>query len=79
MNGKLDSKWIRPNMVLNIPDFGLESGHLRREKRRGEEEKERRRRRRKKERREEEAFKVWILVKELYGICVWICMEFMWG
>ena len=32
----------------------------------------------KKGRREEEAFKVWILVKELYGICVWICMEFMW-
>ena len=25
--------------------------------------------------REEEAFKVWILVKELYGICVWICMD----
>ena len=28
--------------------------------------------------REEEAFKVWILVKELYEICVRICMEFMW-
>ena len=31
-------KWIRPNMVLNISHFGLELGHLRREKRRGEEE-----------------------------------------
>ena len=53
-------QWIRPNMVLNISHFGLELGHLRREKRRGEEE----------GRREEEAFKVWMLVKELYGICV---------
>ena len=35
-------KWIRPNMVLNISHFGLELGHLRREKRRGKEEKERR-------------------------------------
>ena len=35
-------KWIRPNMVLNISYFGLELGHLRKEKRRGEEEKERR-------------------------------------
>ena len=35
-------KLIRPNMVLNISHFGLELGHLRREKRRGEEEKERR-------------------------------------
>ena len=35
-------KWIRPNMVLKISHFGLELGHLRREKRRGEEEKERR-------------------------------------
>ena len=35
-------KWIRPNMVLNISHFGLELGHLRREKRRGEKEKERR-------------------------------------
>ena len=35
-------KWIRPNMVLNISHFGLELGHLRREKRREEEEKERR-------------------------------------
>ena len=24
-------------------------------------------------------FKIWILVKELYGLCVWICIEFMWG
>ena len=71
-------KWIKPNMVLNISHFCLELGHFRREKRRREEEK-RRRRRRKKGRREEKAFKVWILVKELYGICVWICMEFMWG
>ena len=54
-------KWIRPNMVLNMSHFGLELGHLRREKRRGEEEKERRRRKEeegKKGRREEEAFKV---------------------
>ena len=35
-------KWIRPNIVLNISHFGIELGHLRREKRRGEEEKERR-------------------------------------
>ena len=35
----LAKKWIRPNMVLNISHFGLELGHLRREKRRGEEEK----------------------------------------
>ena len=35
-------KWIKPNMVLNMSHFGLELGHLRREKRRGEEEKERR-------------------------------------
>ena len=35
-------KWIRPNMVLNMSHFGLELGHLRREKRGGEEEKERR-------------------------------------
>ena len=68
-------------MVLNISHFGLELRHLSREKRRGEEEKERREEEegRKKGRREDEAFKVWILVKELYGICVWICMEFMWG
>ena len=54
-------KWIRPNMVLNMSHFGLELGHLRREKRRREEEKERRRRKEeegKKGRREEEAFKV---------------------
>ena len=42
MNDQLEKKWIRPNMVLNISHFGLELGHLRREKRRGEEEKERR-------------------------------------
>ena len=77
-------KWIRPNMVLNISHFGLELGHLCREKRRGEEEKERREeeKKKKKERKKgsrEEVFKVWILVKELYGICVWICMKFMWG
>ena len=35
-------KWIRPNMVLNISHFGLELGHLHKEKRRGEEGKERR-------------------------------------
>ena len=35
-------KWIRPNMVLNISHFGLELGHLHREKRKGEEKKERR-------------------------------------
>ena len=35
-------KWIRPNMVLNISHFGLELGHLRREKKRGGEVKERR-------------------------------------
>ena len=46
-------KWIRPNMVLNISHFGLELGHLHREKRRGEEEKERRGEE-EKERREEE-------------------------
>ena len=37
-------KLIIPNMVLNISHFGLELGHLHREKRRGEKEKERRRR-----------------------------------
>ena len=44
-------KWIRPNMVLNISHFGLELGHLRREKRRGEEEKERREEEKKRRRR----------------------------
>ena len=36
-------------MVLNISQFGLELGHLRREKIRGEEEKERREEEKKKE------------------------------
>ena len=62
-------KWIRPNMVLNIFHFGLELGQLRREKRRGKKEEKKRRRRRKKGMRKE-AFNVWILVKEVYGICV---------
>ena len=39
----LTKKWIRPNMVLNISHFGLELGHLCREKRRREEEKKRKR------------------------------------
>ena len=39
-------KWIRPNIALNISHFGIELGHLRREKRRGEEEKEREKKRR---------------------------------
>ena len=43
-NGKLDSKMDKTKHGLkHIPShFGLELGHLRREKRRGEEEKERR-------------------------------------
>ena len=44
-------KWIRPNMVLNISHFGLELGHLcrekRKEKKRKREEKKRRRRKKK--------------------------------
>ena len=47
-------KWIRPNMVLNISHFGLELGHLRREKRREEEEKERREERREEEKKKKE-------------------------
>ena len=44
-----------------------------------EEEEEEEKKKKEKGRREVQEFKVWILVKELYGICVWICMEFMWG
>ena len=51
-------KWIRPNMVLNISHFGLELGHLRREKRREEEEKEKRRREEEERRKEEEKKKL---------------------
>ena len=53
----LTQKWIRPNMVLNKSHFGLELGHLRREKRRGEEEKERREEEKKKEERKEKRIK----------------------
>ena len=68
-------------MVLEFP-FGLEK--FRAFMVEEEEEKKRGRKRREEEkkkegRREVQEFKVWILVKELYGICVWICMEFMWG
>ena len=65
----LTQKWIRPNMVLNISHFGIELGHLRREKKRG---KRRREEEKKKEegRREVQEFKVWILVKELYSASI---------
>ena len=46
-------KWIRPNMVLHISHFGLELGHLRREKRRGEEKERREEEKKKKEERKE--------------------------
>ena len=72
-------------MVLEFPfvlekfrAFTVEEEENKRRRRRREEEKEK-----KKEegRREVQVFKVWILVKELYGICVWkylietMCLE----
>ena len=79
-------------MVLEFP-FGLEKFRAftveeeeekKRGKRRREEEKEKKKEEGK---REAQEFKVWLLVKELYEICVWntwlelfrTCMEFMFG
>ena len=57
--------WLRIRAFIREKIRGEEE-----KERREEEKKKRRRRRMKKGRREEEVFNVWILVKELYGICV---------
>ena len=71
-------------MVLEFP-FGLEKFRAftveeEEEKKRGRRRREEEKKKKKEEgRREVQEFKAWILVKELYRICVWICMKFMWG
>ena len=79
-------------MVLEFP-FGLEKFRAFTVEKEKEKKRGRRRREEKKEKKKEEGrrdvqeFKVWILVKELYGICVWntwselfkTCMKFMFG
>ena len=73
-------------MVLEFP-FGLEKFRAftveeEEEKKRGRRRREEEKEKKKEEgRREVQEFKVWILVKELYGICVWkylietMCLE----
>ena len=71
-------------MVLEFP-FGLEKFRAitveeKDEKKRGRRRREEEKKKENEEgRREVQEFQVWILVKELYGICVYICMEFIWG